>query len=259
MSPGSVPAGTVTVHEAPVPECTCPRHELESWRSRYGIVAGVTGRGPDCDLGLWSPHDAGSVLDRWFRFRDAFGSAFDGIVVGHQIHGCDVQAQDGAVSGILLKRQVDGHVTRQVGLLLAVTVADCVPVYLADPVSKAAGILHVGWRGAASGILEAGIRVLGETWGIAAGDLVMHCGVSICGSCYQVGPEVIESVEGGHARGPGLLDLRANLVERAAELGLADITVSGWCTAHNGDLFYSHRASGGGPGRMAAYVGYPNT
>ncbi len=254
-----MPLSVPTIRERPVQGGDFPRHELESWSTGHGIVAGVTTRGSGGGLGLWCPERADSVLDRWLQFRESLGRSFDGVVVGRQVHGREIGRQDAGFRGILLKGGLDGHVTGQTGVLLTVTVADCVPVYLADPRSRVVAILHAGWRGVASGIVEAGIDWLWEITGSPADALIMHCGVSICGTCYQVGPDVFEAVTGEEARGPSLLDLRRNLVRRAADRGLSDITVSGFCTAHDRELFYSHRASGGGPGRMVAYVGYPNT
>jgi len=55
------------------------------------------------------------------------------------------------------------------------------------------------------------------------------------------------------------LDLRAVLARQARELGIEDVSVSPWCSAHDRDRFFSHRASGGGDGRMVAYLGRPKT
>jgi copper oxidase (laccase) domain-containing protein len=98
-------------------------------------------------------------------------------------------------------------------------------------------------------------RLVAET-GCTAGEIVMHCGVGICGDCYEVGSEVMLGcgvpAEGS---GPWHIDLRERLVAQAVELGLAFITRSSWCSAHDRSLFYSHRASGGVDGRMVGYLG----
>jgi copper oxidase (laccase) domain-containing protein len=86
----------------------------------------------------------------------------------------------------------------------------------------------------------------------------MHCGVGICGDCYEVGSEVMQGC-GIAADGPGPwhLDLRGRLLEQARGLGLIQATISPWCSAHDRSPFYSHRASGGTEGRMVAYIGVP--
>jgi copper oxidase (laccase) domain-containing protein len=82
----------------------------------------------------------------------------------------------------------------------------------------------------------------------------MHCGVGICGECYEVGPEV--ATRFGRS-GTIRLDLRAALAQQARELGIDDVSISPWCSAEGRDRFFSHRASGGRDGRMIAYLGRP--
>jgi YfiH family protein len=247
------------LRERRVPGADVPRYELDDWRKEYGVVAGITGRDDGFDLGLASLESAGSVFGRWQRVRESFGPEFEGLVVSCQVHGGEIGEIDQGFPGLLVRYGLDGHVTRSVGVLLAVTVADCVPVYLLHPESRTLGLLHAGWRGTACGIVENGIDRISERAGTAPGGILMHCGVSICGECYEVGPEVQEGIGGEATSGSSLLDLRANLVKRARSRGLEQATVSDWCTAHDGDRFYSHRASGGRAGRMVAYAGFPCT
>jgi copper oxidase (laccase) domain-containing protein len=119
-------------------------------------------------------------------------------------------------------------------------------------------LLHSGWRGTAAGILARGVELLVARTGARAPELVMHCGVGICGACYEVGREVMDGC-GAAAAGPGPwhLDLRERLAEQGSALGIGEITVSGWCSAHDREQFYSHRASAGCDGRMVAYLGRP--
>lgn len=247
------PAGLVS--ETRVPG-EVPRFELASWREAWGIVAGVTGRqgeGDDFDLGLWSDAPVGRVMTRWRAFHRSL-PGFTGWVLGNQVHGAMVVTH-GPVGGWLQVPGVDGHVTSVAGVLLTVTVADCIPVYLADPVARRVALLHAGWRGTAGGILERGVEQL-----LAAGavldNLVMHCGVGICGSCYEVGSEVIEAC-GPAGVGPDgrHLDLRAVLTAQAAGLGIGQVSTSQMCSAHDGSRFFSHRRSRGADGRMVAYLG----
>ena len=109
-----------------------------------------------------------------------------------QVHRPEVRWH-GDPGGWLLIEGVDGHATDAPGVLLTVTIADCVPVYLADPVGRRVALLHAGWRGLAAGILEAGVGLLSSR-GSSAADILMHCGVSICGNCYEVGSEVFAAL-----------------------------------------------------------------
>lgn len=233
-----------------------PRYELEGWRERFGVVAGVTARGDGSapfDLGLWTDAPIGVVMTRWRRFREAF-PGFAGFVMAHQVHGCRVLTHQ-AAAGWVVHDGADGHLTRDPGVLLMVTVADCVPVYLVDPARRIVGLLHGGWRGTAAGILEAGLDRM-TACGSLVENVLMHCGVGICGRCYEVGPEVLSACGvPGEGQGRGHLDLRAVLAERARRAGVEKVSTSQFCSAHDRAAFFSHRASGGRDGRMVAYVG----
>jgi polyphenol oxidase len=234
-----------------------PCFELGNWRQEHGVVAGITGAERGFDMALWGESPAGTVLKRWQRFQDAFRTDFRQFVVGHQMHKTSVQLCDATDRGLLVKEGLDGHATNTAGLLLTVLVADCVPVYLLDPASKALALLHAGWRGTAAGILEAGVKQL-ESLGVRKRtDIVMHCGVSICGDCYEVGAEVIEATWGRTPKRAEKLDLREVLAAQAAELGIRHVTKSKWCTAHDAGSFHSYRSNGKSAGRMAAYLGVP--
>src|SRR5690606_18360795 len=102
---------------------------------------------------------------------------------------------------------IDGHATRAPGLLLAVSVADCVPVSLVDPERRAVALLHAGWRGAAAGILERGLEVLAERLLARPEDLHVHLGPAICGGCYEVGPEVHRALGLPEPPAPAPVDL----------------------------------------------------
>ena len=133
--------------------------------------------------------------------RDRRDVAFPSVVTGHQVHGTTVRWQDQRTDGWLLLDGVDGHATGAAGVLLTVMIADCIPVYLAVPQTGAVALLHAGWRGVAGAVLRARRRgpqaPLGKR---AEQDIVMHCGVGICGECYEVGPEVAARFRRGASR-----------------------------------------------------------
>ncbi|MEO8227857.1 MAG: laccase domain-containing protein, partial [Gemmatimonadota bacterium] len=144
-----------------------PRYELGEWRERFGVVAGVTGRGDGpgagFDLGLWTDQPVGDVMRRWRSFRHA-EPGFDVTVLGHQVHRADVAWHDAARGWVQIDG-VDGHATALAGVLLTVTIADCIPVYLIAPERRAIALLHSGWRGTAAGILARGVALLTERAG----------------------------------------------------------------------------------------------
>jgi len=247
-----------TVKEVPV-SGPVPLWEVPGWRERFGVVAGITGRGSDpaapFDLGLWTDRPVGEVMGRWRQFRAALPE-FRSSVFSHQVHGCEINWQDRPASGWTIKEGFDGHATVSPGALLLITVADCVPIYLVARGSGAIALLHAGWRGTAGGILACGVEMLKRNASVHSRDIVMHCGVAISGKCYEVGNEVLTAVDkptsvSGHSH----LDLRSVLAEQAARLGIVEITSSEFCSATRRDLFFSHRGSGGKDGRMVAYLG----
>lgn len=249
---------TATLAEEPVAG-ELPLFEVRPWREELGLAAGITGRGSEgdrgFDLGLWSEAPVGEVMRRWRRFRSAI-PGFSTVVLGNQVHGTEVRTV-GQAGGWLQVEGVDGWVSVTPGVLLTVTVADCIPVYLTVP-GRGVALLHAGWRGTAGGILSRGVQALLAATNADSTDIVMHCGVGICGPCYEVGSEVVTGC-GLPANGPGPwhLDLRQALAGQAATLGIDRVTVSPRCSAHERPSFYSHRASRGVDGRMVAYLGMP--
>lgn len=239
-----------------------PRFEIPGWREQYGVVAGITGRGDEpgrgFDLGLWNEAPIFDTMSRWRAFRRA-EPGFPGVVLATQVHGGSVVAHD-QVEGWVQLDGHDGHVTRASGVLLTVTVADCVPVFLVDPVQRAIGLLHSGWRGTAVEILRVGVEAMVERFNTRVEDLVMHTGVSICGPCYEVGSEVMSGCGlPASGVGPWHVDLRAVLADQGTRLGVRNISTSQWCSSHDRPKFYSHRGSGGRDGRMVAYLGLAGT
>jgi len=255
MSVGLAPAPLVL--EVPAGDASVPRLEVAEWATRFGLVAGITTRAGGFSLGLWNDEPTGQVMTRWHSFRKAFEPRFPTVVLGNQVHGSELRWHEAVPPGWLVLDGVDGHITRQPGVLLTVTVADCVPVYLAAPGSGLVALLHAGWRGIADGILEQAVTTIGTTANLHHRDIVMHCGVSICGNCYEVGSEVAERLSGRLDGVPTHVDLRSILAARAATLGVGAVTVSAYCTAHHHDRFSSHRASQGRDGRLVAYLGRP--
>jgi YfiH family protein len=244
------------IAETPAPG-SLARFEIPGWRERYGVVAGITGRGTESgrgfDLGLWSSEPVGEVMNRWLALRRDM-KEFGGVVLGNQVHGTAVKAV-GEAEGWIQIEGIDGWLTISPSILLTITIADCIPVYLVAP-GKGVALLHAGWRGTAGGILDRGMERLLAATEVGPSDLVMHCGVGICGRCYEVGSEVMQGCGvAADGAGPWHLDLRDRLVEQARRAGVRSTSISTWCSAHDAAHFYSHRRSGGRDGRMVAYLG----
>ncbi|MFH1965016.1 MAG: peptidoglycan editing factor PgeF [Acidobacteriota bacterium] len=142
--------------------------------------------------------------------------------------------------------ETDGIIMKTTGMFGVIRTADCVPLILVHPEAKVTAVVHAGWKGTCSGITrKAALRILELTSG-SPDDIKVFAGPCIHSCCYEVGPEVENAFEKeGYdlerlMNGKNLNLVKANL-SQAAELGITDITSSGFCTACNPDLFYSYR------------------
>ena len=252
---------TSVFREAPPagPPDGIPRLELAEWATRFGLVAGITTAHGGFSLELSSNAPVGPVIDRWRAFQAHFRPQLPAVVFSRQVHGTQVRRYEAVPEGWLVGEGWDGHATASPGILLTISVADCIPVYMADPQSGSVALVHAGWRGTAGGILGVGARALAEIARSSVSSIVIHCGIGICGACYEVGYEVATALgESIPEDTKTRVDLRSHLAEQAWGLGIREISISPLCTAHDASL-HSHRGSGGKPGRMVAYLGRPKT
>lgn len=210
--------------------------------------------GGDIDFGLFTGAPGGAVMTRWELLAEVTGCG--SVIHARQVHGCVITLHEATPPGLLLVPPCDGHATRRPGTLLAVSVADCVPVFVVAPRPRTVMLLHAGWRGVAGGILEAGLAMLERDLGTHAREAHIHMGPAICGRCYEVGREVHEALglpRPASAAQP--VDLRRLLVHRALAAGAdpAQLTTSTFCTRCGDTPFFSHRS--GDAGRQIAVLG----
>lgn len=218
--------------------------------SPYGIRAFTTTRASGT-FGLASNEPTQIVIQRWRQLRNELAADGARLASANQVHGSRVVTHGDGWDGWLRVDAADGHVAPQRGLALAVSVADCVPVFIAHP-SGAVALLHSGWRGTAARIVERGIEALAQR-GFAAGELRLHLGPAICGQCYEVSADVFRQLTGRDSSGAAeCVDLRALIAEHARAAGVRHITTSALCTKCDNDRLYSHRA--GDDGRQIAVV-----
>ncbi|HUF75835.1 MAG TPA: polyphenol oxidase family protein [Longimicrobiales bacterium] len=226
--------------------------ESFSWLVQGTTTRGAPGR--ELDLGLFSGGSPEAVVHRnWGRLLALGGMA--AAVHARQLHEAEVRFHADVRSGLRLAEPCDGHATDQPGVLLTVSVADCVPVFVVAPGARAVAALHAGWRGTVAGVLERGLLVLEERTGEAARELHVHLGPSICGSCYEVGLEVFAALDQPVPRAPRPIDLRGVLAARAVAAGVdaSRLSVSTHCTRCTRSGLFSHR--GGDRGRQVGYIG----
>ena len=164
---------------------------------------------------------------------------------------------------------VDGMITDVPGIVLATFYADCVPLYFIDPVHHAIGLSHSGWRGTVQKIGAVTVRKMTEEYGSDPKDILAAVGPSICQDCYEVSEDVAEEFRSAFAKeyrdrlfyrkenGKYQLNLwEANrIVFTEAGISEEHISMPGICTCCNPEFLFSHRASQGKRGNLAAFLG----
>ena len=230
-----------------------------------GVRYLVTGRdggasnGPfsSLNLGLAVGDNPATVLSNRARVAASCGLTSTDIAWMRQVHGTVVRYAD---AGWLERpgESCDAVFTDQAGLALAVQVADCVPVLVADPEARLAGAAHAGREGMRAGVVPALIAAM-----VDAGAKVdrMHAliGPGICGGCYEV-PEqmhaavsaVVPAASCVTRSGTAGLDIAAGVRDQLARAGLAAVSHDERCTRESADLFSFRRD--GETGRFAALV-----
>lgn len=144
----------------------------------------------------------------------------------------------------------DAIVTREPGMAIGVSTADCGPVLFADPQARVIGAAHAGWRGALGGVLEATVTGM-ERLGASRARIVAAAGPMIHQPNYEVGAELVEkfvAADAGNARffapgkpGHAMFDLPGYVVARLQALGLAGVDNLALCTYADPQRFYSYR------------------
>ncbi len=215
---------------------------VDSFR-QFGITAFTTGRAAG-SFSWQSDEPVHDVTARWSALRTLLGGRAIRLATAAQVHGRDVSIHADGWRGWLRGDAADGHLSAVRGTAMAVTVADCVPVFLAHP-AGAAAVVHSGWRGTDARITDVAIAGL-SALGFAPRELHLHCGPAICGRCYEVSADVATRLTGHRTEQPTCIDLRAIIAEHARARGVREISISALCTRCDNDRFYSHRAGDAG-------------
>ncbi len=198
-------------------------------------------------------------------------------VVAHQTHTANVRVVtvEDRGKGVVRERDyddVDGLITNVPGIVLTTFHADCVPVYFVDPVHRAIGLSHSGWKGTVGQISAETLRLMNETYGTEAKDCICAIGPSICKDCYEIGDDVAEQIRTGFSskydlsrilfsgnsgkQGKYQLDLWEACRQTLICEGVCEenIAVTDICTKCNSEFVFSHRVSGNQRGTNAAFL-----
>jgi hypothetical protein len=210
----------------------------------WGVRALVTTRAAGT-FSNTADEPVGAVLGRWAELqREVAPGPAGRFATAHQVHGADVVDHVPGWAGWLRAAAADGHLSPDRGTAMAVTVADCVPVYVAHP-SGASAMLHAGWRGTAAGILGVAVRRLAALRRPAR-ELRVLLGPAICGRCYEVSPDVYGQLTGRAVGAPTTVSLHEVLADQARTLGVREVHATALCTRCDNDRLFSHRAGDAG-------------
>lgn len=241
---------------------------------RVGVVhAFTTRRGgvslPPFDslnLGRGVNDDPSSVARNRGAVLNAIGLDPSRHVEGSQVHGSTIAVVTAHDAGHVIEG-ADGMATAEPALALAVHVADCVPMLLADPRRRAVAAVHAGWKGTAAGIALEAVGLLADRFESRPEDLLVAIGPSIGACHYEVDGPVFEryqdwpwkhTVFTPNDRGRWQLDLQGAIQRQLTDAGVpaASIEMMAYCTFHRPDLFFSYRRDGV-TGRMGAIIALP--
>ena len=219
-----------------------------------------------------------AVKENYKRMADAAGFDMNDIVTSDQTHTANVRlvTEEDRGNGITKPRpytDVDGMITNVPGLVLATFYADCVPLYFIDPVHRAIGLSHSGWRGTVAKIGAVTVRRMQEEFGSEPSEIYAAVGPSICQDCYEVSEDVIEQFKENFEEeqwdslfyekpdGKYQLDLWEANHQIMLEAGIREehISLPNLCTCCNPEFLFSHRASHGKRGNLGAFLGIKKT
>ncbi len=205
--------------------------------------------------------DPDSVEMNLRRVVKAF-DLLDSPILTSQVHGKKVVVAASLSDATV---EADAIITNRTELPIGVLTADCLPIVLFDPVKKAIGAIHAGWRGTAVGVASETVRALTENYGSKPQDIIAVMGPCIWPCCYHIKDDVVEAFSGSFegAReciltedGVKRLDLRkANLTQlKACGLSEANIETHFVCTSCEDTKFFSYRKEGPDTGRQLSFI-----
>lgn len=244
--------------------------------TRKGGVS--TGIFSSMNLNFKRGDDPDAVMENYRRMAAALNMRVEDMVLSDQTHTTNVRVitEEDRGKGILKPQDysdVDGMITNVPGIVLVTSYADCVPLYFVDPVRKAIGLSHSGWKGTVGHIGQKTVWKIHEVYGSEPKDIVAAIGPSICQSCYEVSDDVAEAFRANFTadeaadilldkgNGKYQLDLwKANwYVLTDAGILSEHLSVTDLCTACHPDLLWSHRKTNGQRGGLSAFLSLIDT
>lgn len=264
------------------------------WRERDGIKVLVSrvledagfANGFSTRLGGVSPFPAKSLnlagfdedaAENIYENRRRFLRVFDGnykLTTAWQVHGDDIRIVRVAEDVAETDAKFDGLVSGLRGVLIGVKTADCVPVLIGDPKTRAFAAVHAGWRGTLQSIVVRALEKMKAEYATDPADVICVIGPAATCKNYEIGQDVIdafrENFPGSEKlftptrEGHALIDLHLANREQLTGAGVQDenIYTAPFCTMDRPDLFFSYRLEKkryGKTGRLLSVIGLLET
>lgn len=236
--------------------------------TRIGGIS--TGECSTLNMGFNRNDSRENILENYRLLCKSVGIDTRNLVMTNQVHGTIIRMVDERDKGKGFSEDsdikgVDGLLTVTPGVTLVTFYADCVPVFLFEPVIKAAALLHSGWKGTVKNIASEALSAMARLPGFKAERLVAVIGPSIGSCCFEVGEDVYrlfadkyrdKSFYEKSKDGKWKIDLQGIIECELLHEGLLDENIhnSGICTKCRKDLFFSHRGDNGKTGSLAAFM-----
>jgi hypothetical protein len=244
--------------------------------TRHGGVS--TGPYAELNLGMNTCDDPALVIENRKLLCSTLSLDVNQLSIVKQVHSDRVVVVDEDRGSTGPAIEADAQVTAMPGVPLFGLFADCLAIYLYDPVNGVIGLAHAGWRGTVAGIAGKTVAMMTERFGVRPEHCLAALAPAAGPCCYEVGDDVAEVAgrvfppewnvlrprtrdEGMGGRTPGnqgkwTFDLWSGNAGWLVKAGLRreNIIISGFCTICRQDMFFSYRGSGGTTGRMAAVI-----
>ena len=237
-----------------------------------GLTQAVFTRQGGCSPDPWTAlnlggtvgDDPGRVRENRNRALLALNRAPESVYDVWQVHGVSVAIAEAPRLPETPHLQADTILTNTPGITLLMRFADCVPIFLHDPVRKVVGISHAGWMGTVRGTVRMAVEAMQARFGSTPGDILAGIGPSIGPDHYEVGPDVVSQVRQAFGQSASRLltdhagathfDLWTANRLALEKAGVWQIELAGLCTACHTEDWYSHRAERGRTGRFGAII-----
>lgn len=221
------------------------------------------------NLGIARGDDDACVKENYRRFCAAIGTDARRTVLSRQVHEDNVRLVTEADAGKGLWRQrdytsVDAMICNTPNIPLVVFSADCGIILLYDPIRRAIGAVHAGWRGVAQGIVKKTVEKMTEAFGTDPADLVCAIGPAIGQCCFETDDDVPAALRAalGEKAEPYMvrrgekwhIDLKSINAHWLRSAGVKNISVCDHCTACMPELYWSHRKMGNARGAQVAMI-----